>query len=270
MIDKFFLKNLPGGLLYKALEQYPRWEKYGDVHGNDHYEPPQHMLKENTPEILLLEEWHMRQMQLSALLKPLMPVIGNGSDETSEAIAGFYFAMLDALEGLDDIIQYIRVTNRLGRTGVNSNNVTVPESGNGGDKKGGNPEKSESEPPQSASQPITEQSCARGEHPYPLPANVASRVSPGWFRLLNRYANGWTPEHYLPLVLTCFETWALRVKEQAATVDSVCQDVDSAVIWGIKHSLERLCDDFNVLLGHSRWTLPFDPWLALNTHDSEE
>ncbi len=142
--------------------------------------------------------------------------------------------------------------------------------GNGNGKKNSDLEKSGSEVPEGTIQRISVRSCAREEHPYTLPSTTSSRASSAWFQLLLRYAEGWTPADYLPLALTCFESWANRISEQVAILDAVCDERNSQIIWGVKHSLERLLDDFNELLKHSRLTLPYDPWLAVNTSDSAE
>ena len=108
MIHEFFLKHLPDGLSNRSLESCPRWRVYAHVFGQEDYTPADSTIEEDQPGLVLLQEWCMRHWQLAQILKPY--ALCPDDDISGEAVAGFYFAMLNSLEGLQDILEYCKVT----------------------------------------------------------------------------------------------------------------------------------------------------------------
>jgi hypothetical protein len=172
---------------------------------------------------------------------------------------------------LDSLLSELDRYNRWARITWEHDPAVLELIKNGNGKKPSSPGNSGSESPEPSSQIKDETTGISEEYPFRLPLNILHKhVTSECLRLLERYGGGWTPEYYQPLALTCFETWAIKISEQKDTLYEVCQAVDSPIVWGVKHSLERLLDDFNDLLRHSRLTLPYDPWLTLNITDAAE
>lgn len=97
------------------------------------------------------------------------------------------------------------------------------------------------------------------KYPFPVPESTLNYSNHRSVSLCDQYGWGWRPTDYLPLGLSCLENWGMKLGEQVKIFDEILDVLDSSLAYGLYHTLETLCADFDDLLQHARLSLPHDP-----------